>query len=229
MRFESPLVEGQLQRRYKRFLADIILKSGERITAHCPNPGSMLGLTAPGARVWVSQSPNPKRKLPYSLEIIEADTLVGVNTLRTNAIAREALHHIPSLSGYKSLRAEVPYGTASRIDFLLKDKNAQPVYVEVKNVTLSRHNSLAEFPDAVTARGTKHMNELANLKKARAIVLFVAQRADCSYFTVAQDIDPRYAKALEKAYDMGVEILAYGCHISPQEIRMDTPLTWKPL
>ena len=236
MRFDPPLQEGQLQRRYKRFLADVVLTDGQEITAHCPNPGSMLGLTTPGARVWLSYTPNPKRKLPYSLEIVEetaSATLVGVNTLRTNTLAREALenHTFPSLRAYHTLRREVPYGTASRIDFLLEHKEEKPIYIEVKNVTLSRQKGLAEFPDAVTARGAKHMDELYAVRKtgSRAVVLFLAQRADCTHFTIAQDIDPHYAKALYRALKVGVEILAYGCHITPEEIRMETPLIWREL
>jgi sugar fermentation stimulation protein A len=168
MRFSTPLVAATLVRRYKRFLADVLLPSGEILTVHCANPGGMIGLTVPGARVWLSRSENPKRKLPHSWELIEVDLgsgaeLVGINTAHPNALAGEAIAsgRIPELAGYERIRREVRYGENSRVDFLLESDLRPPCYVEIKNVHLMRERSLAEFPDAVTKRGAKHLVELA--------------------------------------------------------------------
>ncbi len=223
MRFSNTLVEGQLIRRYKRFLADVRLANGEEMTVHCANPGSMLGLNTPYARAFISNSKNPKRKLPFSLELIEADgALVGVHTGRANALAEEAIKAgvIAPLNGYAQLSREVKYGANSRVDFLLQNDNRPPCFVEVKSVTLSRTSGLAEFPDSVSARAAKHMADLADEahKGNRAVVLFVVQRADCVAFSPAIDIDPAYGAALEKAKAAGVEILCYGCAVSPEGI-----------
>ena len=167
MKFDTPLVSGKLLKRYKRFLADVVLDGdGSEITAHCANPGSMLGLKEPGSRVWLSLSDNPKRKLKYSWELIEADgALVGINTAHPNRLVEEALERgmIPALSGYQTLRREVKYGKNSRIDILLEGGDGSKTYLEVKNVHLMREKGLAEFPDSVTARGAKHLAELAGM------------------------------------------------------------------
>ncbi|MAB69428.1 MAG: DNA/RNA nuclease SfsA, partial [Oceanicaulis sp.] len=163
MRFPAPLHPGVLIKRYKRFLADVTLDTGDTVTAHCPNPGSMMGLKEPGSRCWLSHADDPRRKLKYTLEVLEADgALVGINTHRPNALAEEAIREgrIPSLSGYGSLRREVRYGVNSRIDLLLESEDRPACYVEVKNCHLMRTPGLAEFPDSVTTRGAKHLGEL---------------------------------------------------------------------
>ena len=217
MRFSAPLVEGRLLRRYKRFLADVELGSGETVTAHCANPGSMLGLAGQGSRVWLSRSNNPKRKLAFSWELIEVDlghgpTLVGINTSSPNGAVAAAIRLglVPELSGYSSLRREVRYGGNSRIDILLEDGSRPPCYVEVKNVHLMREAGLAEFPDSVTARGAKHLKELSDMaiSGARAVMVYFVQRGDAEAFALAEDIDPAYAAAFHEAAVLGVEALA---------------------
>jgi len=229
MQFPSPLIKGTLIKRYKRFLSDITLESGEIVTAHVANSGSMMGLKEPGYTVWLSRSNNPKRKLKFSWELVDTGTsLVGINTSLPNGIVAEAIaaSEIPELTGYASLRREVKYGENSRIDIFLEDDNKPDCYVEVKNVTLKREKSAAEFPDAVTARGTKHLNELANMVRdgKRAVMFYLVQREDIDGFTLADDIDPTYATAFKAAVDAGVEILCYGCHITPKEITISSAL-----
>ena len=199
MRFTAPLLPATLIKRYKRFLADVVLPSGETVTAHCANPGSMIGLMPPGARVWLSRSDNPKRKLSHSWELVEVDLgggaeLVGINTSLPNALAAEAIAagRIPELAGYAGMRREVKYGQSSRVDFLLECPGRPPCYVEVKNVHLMRAPGLAEFPDAVTKRGARHLVELANMMAAghRAVMLFLVQIGSAQRFMLARDIDP---------------------------------------
>ena len=231
MKLPSPLIPGTLERRYKRFLADIRLESGEIITAHCANPGAMMGLTEPGNRVWLSKSDNPKRKLSHSWELVEVDgTLIGINTSHPNRIAEEAIRDgkIPEIAGYESLRREVKYGKSSRIDILLESEGKPPCYVEVKNVHLMREPGLAEFPDSVTARGAKHLEELGDMVEAgnRAVMLYIVQYPGTDRFRIAADIDPKYAGALEIAKSRGVETLCYGCDISTDEIAVARPLTF---
>jgi len=221
-----PLVTGTLIKRYKRFLADVELDSGEELTAHVANPGSMMGLATPGSKVWLSKSDNPKRKLAYSWELLEVDgALVGINTMHPNKITAEGIENgtIEELSGYRTLRREVKYGKSSRIDILLEDgPDGRPAYVEVKNVHLSRKPPLAEFPDSVTTRGAKHLVELGDMVEAghRAVMLYLVQRTDCDRFALARDIDPKYAECLDLALKRGVEVLAYGCTISPNAINV---------
>ena len=227
MRFPAPLLPGRLIRRYKRFLADVEI-DGRFETAHCANPGSMLGLAEPGSAVWLSENADPARKLRLSWELVEvAGGLVGINTGCANRLAVEAIATggIAELAGYPALRREVACGTASRIDLLLEGPARPPCYVEVKSVTLKRA-ALAEFPDAVTARGARHLRELVLLRRAgaRAVMLFIAQRADCPEFAVAGDIDPTYARELAAARAAGVEMLAYGCRVSPAGIEVAGPL-----
>ncbi|NVK34031.1 MAG: DNA/RNA nuclease SfsA [Rhodobacteraceae bacterium] len=227
MKFSAPLVTGRLVKRYKRFLADVILDSdGSEVTAHCANPGSMLGLKDPGSRVWLSISDNPNRKLKYSWEIMEADgALVGINTSHPNRLVEEALNSgmIPDLAGFASLRREVKYGKNSRIDILLEGKDGAKTYVEVKNAHLMRQPGLAEFPDSVTARGAKHLGELADMVRDghRAVMVFLVQRTDCNELALAADIDPVYAAAFAAAKVAGVETYAVGCAITPEEIVVD--------
>lgn len=223
MRFASPLVEGRLIRRYKRFLADVALADGETATVHCANPGSMTGLAEPGMRVFLSRSERVTRKLPWSWELVEiAGGLVGINTAHPNRLIAEAIatSAIPELSGYETVRREVRYGTNSRIDFLLSDSTRPSAYVEVKNVHLSRTERLAEFPDSVTARGAKHLAELAAMAASghRAIMVYLIQRSDAAEFALARDIDPAYAAAFDLARQAGVETIAYDCRLSLEEI-----------
>jgi len=233
MRFSVPLVPATLIRRYKRFLADVRLPGGEEITAHVANPGAMTGLAAPGARVWLSKSDNPKRKLPWSWELVEVDfggglELVGVNTGHPNGVVAEALAAgaIPELAGYASARREVKYGRSSRVDVLLEDAGRPPCYVEVKNVHLMRRQGLAEFPDAVTARGAKHLDELAAMVVAgcRAVMLFLIQIGSAKRFALAADIDPAYARAFARARAAGVEAIAWRCAITADGIDCAHPV-----
>lgn len=229
MHFEPALLSGTLIKRYKRFLADIELASGEVITAHCPNPGSMQSCKEPGWPVQVSFHNNPKRKLKYTFEMIHnGQTWIGVNTMRTNPLVKEALEQdlIPELTGYDKLRSEVKYGEKSRIDFLLEGPK-QACYVEVKNVSLLKAG-VYQFPDGVTERGRKHLYELLEMVKQghRAVNLFVVQREDSDHFQPAADIDPAYAKALKEVSKQGVEILVYQAKISPKELTLSHALEW---
>ncbi len=231
MQFPTPLVAGQLIRRYKRFLSDVELESGEVVTAHCANPGSMIGLAEPGMRVWLSQSDNPKRKLKYSWELVAPDgaapdNIVGINTSHPNGIVADAVQagRIEELRGYQRVRREVRYGVNSRIDLLLEADGRPPCYVEVKNVTLKRGTRSGEFPDAVTKRGAKHLAELAAMAEsgARAVMLYLLQRGDCADLRIADDIDPGYAEAFDDALGRGVEAVAYSCSVTPGAIPLDS-------
>ncbi len=233
MKFCSDLIPATLVRRYKRFLADVELADGGLLTVHVANPGAMTGLQTPGARVWLSKSPNASRKLPYSWELVEADfgagaELVGVSTAHPNAIVAAALavDAIPELAGYTNVRREVKYGAASRVDFVLEAADRPPCYLEVKNVHLMRIPGHAEFPDAVTARGARHLDELARVHAAgaRAVMLFVIQIASAARFALARDIDPAYGRAFDHARAAGVEALAYTCRLSAAGITLATPV-----
>jgi len=233
MKFPTPLLTGTLIKRYKRFLADVRLDSGEMVTAHCANPGSMMGLKEAGSRVWLSISDNPKRKLKYSWELLEVDMgcgrhLVGINTNLPNVIVADAIadSRITELAGYSSLRREVKYGKNSRIDILLQDENKPDCYVEIKNVHLMRNAGFAEFPDSITARGKKHLNELAAYAQQgyRCVMFYLIQRTDAESFSLARDIDEDYARTFDTAIKSGVEAYAYSCTISPRGIDIDTPI-----
>jgi len=231
MKFTSPLIPGKLIQRYKRFLADVLTAGGVTVTATCPNTGSMLGLTTPGSTVWLSESDSPTRKYRHTWEMIEDDLgdgphLVGINTGKPNALVAEAigLDAIPELQGYASLRREVKYGENSRIDILLANgRDPRPCYVEIKNVHLMRKAGLAEFPDCKTERGAKHLRELATMvaEGNRAVMVFLVQRGDAKTFSLARDLDPAYAAAFQTAAAAGVEMLCYGCSLSPTEIAVD--------
>jgi sugar fermentation stimulation protein A len=233
MRFPAPLLPATLVKRYKRFLADVVLPSGETMTVHCANPGSMIGLAAPGARVWLSKSANPKRKLAHSWELIEVDfgtgaELVGINTAHPNSLAGEAIAAgaIAELAGYGTVRREVKYGRSSRVDFLLEHAGRPPCYVEIKNVHLMRQPRLAEFPDAVTKRGAKHLGELADMvaQGHRAVMLFLIQIGSARRFVLARDIDPGYGLAFDRAHAAGVEAVAYRCGITQDGIEVVEPV-----
>lgn len=224
MRLPAPLVKGRLKKRYKRFLADVILEDGREGTAHCANPGSMLGVAVEGAPVWVHEHGDSKRKLAFSWELVDVDgTLIPVNTTNPNKIVPEAIERgvIPELSGYGDIAREVKYGQSSRIDLLLTGgRRKKPCYVEIKNVHLRRLPGLAEFPDSVTKRGARHLEELSGVAAQgdRAVMLFVVQRGDCARFAPAADLDPAYAEALKRAASAGVELLCYDCEITTSEI-----------
>lgn len=229
MRFPHPLTEARLVRRYKRFFADVQFPDGAVATAHVANPGAMLGLNTPGLRVWVEKVTSKTRTLPWSLEIVEQNgALVGVNASRPNNLVAEALasNRIAEFAGYEIVRREVRYGTNSRIDFLLSGAGKPDAYVEIKNVHFSRAGGLAEFPDSVTDRGAKHLRELAAMKAAghRAAMLYLVQRNDTAAMSVSRDLDPGYGAAFDDARAAGVEMLAYQCHLSVEEITVTTQL-----
>ena len=227
MQFKSPLVRGKLIMRYKRFLADVLLDTGETITAACPNTGSMLGLIEPGNTVWLSRSDSLTRKYPHTWELVEIPNIgvVGINTAQPNHIVTEAVAagKITELKGYANLRNEVRYGENSRIDILLEDPVRPPCYVEIKNVHCFRKPGLAEFPDCVTERGTKHLVELSNMVKegARAVMVYLIQCQNPSRFALADDKDRTYFNEFRKAMNAGVEALALTCHVSTSEITVD--------
>ncbi|OSP54653.1 DNA/RNA nuclease SfsA [Pseudoruegeria sp. SK021] len=230
MQFAVPLIPGRLIHRYKRFLADVRLEDGTEVTAHCPNPGAMLGLKDPGLRVWLEPNSDPKRKLAYGWRVAElpGGHFAGIDTMVPNRVVGDALRHrrIAPLSDYRSVQAEVRYGTRSRIDFLLREPGLPDAYVEVKNVHLRREDDWAEFPDSVTARGARHLAELATVRAAghRAVMLYFVQRTDCARVRVAADLDPAYASAVSAAHDAGVEMLAYSSRVSPQAVELGHPL-----
>ena len=232
MLLPQPMAHGRLVHRYKRFFADVIMDGGEALTAHCPNPGAMLGLNAPGLGVWLSRSDKPTRKLAWTLELVEADGgLVGVNTLNPNRLVAEALaaDRIAELAGYAVHRREVKFGAASRVDFMLSGAGRPDCYVEVKNCHLRREGTLAEFPDCVAARSSKHLRELAAevARGNRGVQLFVIQRTDCDRFAACADLDPAYAAGLRAAAAAGVEVLCYGCDIEPEWVRIARRLPWR--
>lgn len=227
MKFDPPLTEATILRRYNRFLADVRLANGEIITVHCPNTGSMKHCVVPETPCWFSWSDNPKRKLPATLELTTTSQgfIAGVNTARPNQLVREAVESgcIPELAGYASLRQEVKYGGEnSRIDLLLENGNHK-CFVEVKNVTLENSGGLITFPDAVTSRGTKHLRELATMvaEGHRAVLCFCVQHSGARRVAPAADIDPVYAATLTQVLASGVEVLAYNCRLSAEEIALD--------
>lgn len=227
MRYPSPLIPARLVRRYKRFLADMLLEDGTAITAHCANPGSMLSLAVPGHRCWLSHNPDPKRKLAYSWELEEMPTgCVGLNTARANQIVAEALAAgaIPELRRWPIVRREADDGHGSRLDFHLSAPDGSVCWLEIKSVTMSRRPGLAEWPDAKSARGLRHLEALSALaaRGDMAVLLFLVQRSDCTGFRVAADIDPVYARALAaiQAAPSAAKplILVYDCAVSPAGI-----------
>lgn len=231
MLLPQPMAHGRLVQRYKRFFADVLLDDGREITTHCPNPGAMLGLNTPGLGAWVSASDAPKRKLPWTLELVEVDGgLAGINTLHPNRIVAEALaaNAIPEVAGYTSHRREVRFGEASRVDFLLEAPDRPPCWLEVKNVHLRRTDTLAEFPDCVAARSAKHLRELSRevAGGARAVQFFVIQRTDCDRFAACAELDPTYAAGLTAAAQAGVEVLCYRCDISSNAITLADRIPW---
>ena len=230
MNFENKLIPGLFVKRYKRFFVDVKINN-QVITAHCPNTGSMYGLLKAGNKVWISKSDNPNRKLKYTLEIIEdKNTKVGVNTHSTNKIVHHALKNnlINEFKNIIEIKPEIKFGKNTRFDFLINSKKNK-TFVEVKNVTLSRKKKLAEFPDAVTSRGLKHINELikASKKKYKVFILYLIQRDDCDSFTLAKDIDAAYAKAVTKAVKNKLNLLCYDCKFSSKGIKLNKKIKIK--
>lgn len=230
MKFSTPLTEGVLIKRYKRFLADVILADGSIVTAHTPNTGSMRGCCVPGSRVWLRDSGNETRKYPLSWELVEAvpGEIVGINTGIPNSLVREAIEAgvVAELKGYASIRREVRYGIEnSRIDLLLENGDSERCFVEVKNVTLV-DGGIAYFPDAVSLRGTKHLRELAEVVRqgGRGVIFFCVQRGDAREVRPADAIDPVYGGTLREAMAQGVEAIAYRADVSPEGIALTRPL-----
>ena len=228
MRFATPLVSARLIRRYMRFLSDVELEDGRVVKAHCPNPGSMMGLKDEGMRVWIEGNDDPKKKLDWGWRLIELEhAFVGIDTGVANGIVAEALSTgIDGLGGYETIRPEVKYREKSRVDFLLSGGGRRDCYLEVKSVTLSRETGLAEFPDSVTARGAKHLGDLAAMVEQghRAVLFFLVQRTDCSRVTLAADLDPTYAEAFRAALATGVDVMCFDCDISPDGITLANQL-----
>lgn len=232
MKFATPLIPARLIRRYKRFLADVRLPDGAQVVAHCPNPGSMMGMADAGEKIWLEPNDDPKKKLKYGWRLIDHENghFTGVDTSVPNRIIGPALvaGQIDGLPPYDHVRPEVKYADNSRIDFLLS--GPVDTYVEVKSVTLSRTAGLAEFPDSVTARGAKHLDALTRMVREghRAQMVYLVQRTDCAAVTLAADIDVQYAAAFARAIDAGVQALAYDCEISPTgiSVRQRLPFVW---
>jgi len=230
MKFKEKLLQGTLIKRYKRFFADIKYQK-KTITAHCPNSGSMMGLLHTGNTVYFSASSNPKRKLKYTLEIVEIDKkLVGINTHLTNKIVLEALNQkkIKKLVNFNNIRTEVKFSDKTRFDFLISN-NKEKCFLEVKNVTLVRKNKIAEFPDAITSRGTKHLRELISAKKKgyKSYILYLIQREDCKSFKIAKDIDQEYKIAFDEALKKGVKMLCYDCKLGNEEIKLNNQVYYE--
>ena len=230
MKFNKKLLQGTFIKRYKRFFADIKYQN-KTITAHCPNSGSMMGLLNPGNKVWFSESTNPKRKLKYTLQIINSNKkLVGINTHLTNKIVLEALNHkkIKSLSKYNHVISEKKFTTNTRFDFMLSN-DFEKCFLEVKNVTLVREKNVAEFPDSKTSRGTKHLKELINAKKKgyESYILYLIQRENCKSFKIAKDIDEDYKIAFIEALKNDVKVLCYDCKLSNEEIVLNGEINYE--
>ncbi|SNS94991.1 DNA/RNA nuclease SfsA [Tropicimonas sediminicola] len=231
MRFQTPLVPARLLRRYKRFLADVVLEdTGEQVVVHCPNPGSMMGLQDDGMRIWVEPNDDPRKKLKFGWRLAElpGGHWAGIDTAVPNRVVREALEAraIPALAAYSQVRPEVRYGEGSRVDFLLNEPGLPDAWVEVKNVHLRRTDDWAEFPDSVTARGAKHLRELSRMVASgdRAVMLYLVQRTDCARFRLAGDLDPAYAAAFDAARAAGVEAICHGTVIDRAGVRIGEPL-----
>lgn len=234
MRFPTPLVPGTLLRRYKRFLADVRLETGAEVVAHCPNPGAMTGLAEPGTRLWLEPNDDPRRKLGYGWRLSELPDghMAGIDTALPNRLVAEALaaRNIPALAGYGTCRPEVRYGTRSRVDFLMTEPGLPDLYLEVKNVHLRRADDWAEFPDCVTARGARHLAELAQVARDghRAVLLYVVQRTDCNRMRLATDLDPAYARAAADAAAAGVSFLCHGTRIDRDGVTLAAALPVLP-
>ena len=229
MEFATPLIPARLVRRYKRFLADVILPDGREVVAHCPNPGSMMGLAEPNMKIWLEPNDDPKKKLKYGWRLVDHENghFTGIDTSVPNKALKAALmaHEISGLPDYDVVRPEVKYAENSRIDFLLSGQGAD-TYVEVKSVTLCRTAGLAEFPDSVTARGAKHLEALSQMVREghRAVMLYLVQRSDCAALSLSADIDPAYARAFDLALDAGVQVRVFDCVLAPSGVHIGKSL-----
>ncbi len=231
MRFQTELVPARLIRRYKRFLADVVLETeGREVTVHCPNPGAMLGLADPGMRVWIEPNDDPRKKLKFGWRLVELEGghFAGIDTGVPNRVVKESLEArvVGDLGPYASVRSEVPYAQKSRVDFLLTGAGQPDTYVEVKNVHLRRKGDLAEFPDCVTTRGARHLDDLSEMVRRghQAVMLYLVQRTDCCALDFARDIDPKYGEAFDRARVAGVKAIAYGTSIDRNGVRLGDPL-----
>ena len=229
MKFSNKLVKAKFIKRYKRFFSEHMLQNGTKVVAHCANTGAMMGINIKGITSWLLKNNDPKRKLKWSWELCQIDsTFIGVNTHNPNKIIEESLKNknIKELQNYLSFKREVKYGENSKIDFLLKHITQKDCYVEIKNVHLSREKNIAEFPDSITARGKKHMKELANIKMQgyRAIIIYLIQRNDCKYFKIAKDIDQEYYKEFCKAKNLGLEVICIDTILNEKEIKLGKKL-----
>ena len=230
MKFNKKLLQGTLVKRYKRFFVDIKYKN-KTITAHCPNSGSMMGLLNKGNNVWFSESDNPKRKLKYTLQIVVVNNKpVGINTHLSNKIVLESLKNkkIKSLMRFTDIRSEVKFSENTRFDFLISN-NKEKCFLEVKNVTLLRQDNIAEFPDAITSRGTKHLKELIKAKRKgyESYMLYLIQRDDCNFFKIANDIDEEYKNTFDEALNNGVKMLCYDCKLNNEEIIINNQINYE--
>ena len=230
MKFKERLLQGYLIKRYKRFFVDIKYKN-KIITGHCPNSGSMMGLLNIGNKIWFSESDKPNRKLKYTLEIIEVEKkMVGINTLLTNKIVLEALNckKINSLIKFNDIKTEVKFSNNTRFDFLLLN-DKEKCFLEVKNVTLVRKKNIAEFPDSITSRGTKHLKQLIKARKKgfESYILYLVQRESCQSFKIAKDIDQEYKITFDKALKNGVKILCYNCKLTNEEIKLNSQINYE--
>ena len=230
MRFPTPLIPGRLVRRWNRFLSEVELPSGEIVRAHCPNPGAMLGLKDPGLKVWLEPNDDPKKKLKYGWRLVEFENghWAGIDTSVPNRVVKEALEAraVGPLAAYGGVRPEVAYGEKSRVDFLLTEPGLPDAYVEVKNVHLRRDGDWTEFPDSVTTRGARHLEELSAMvaEGHRAVMLYLVQRTDCARLKIAEDLDPGYAAAFQAARAAGVEMLAFGTGIDTSGVVFGEPI-----
>ena len=230
MKFKERLLQGTLIKRYKRFFVDIKYNN-KVIIAHCPNTGSMMGLLNEGNKVWFSETNDPKRKLKYTLQIVEVNkNKIGINTLLTNKIVQEALNQkkIKELNKFKNIKSEVKFTEKTRFDFYLTNEK-EKCFLEVKNVTLIRDNSTAEFPDAITSRGTKHLDELIKAKKKgyKAYMLYLIQIEGCNSFKIAKDIDQEYKIMFDKALKNRVKVLCYDCKLNNEEIKLNKQIKYE--
>ena len=230
MKFNKKLLQGTLIKRYKRFFVDIKYKN-KTITAHCPNSGSMMGLLNKGNNVWFSESDNPKRKLKYTLQIVVVNNIpVGINTHLSNKIVLESLINkkIKNLIRFTNIKSEAKFSDNTRFDFLISN-NKEKCFLEVKNVTLLRQDNIAEFPDAITSRGTKHLKELIKAKRKgyESYMLYLIQRDDCNFFKIANDIDEEYKNTFDKALNNGVKMLCYDCKLNNEEIIINNQINYE--